>query len=53
MKLPEASLVSNIKKNRDMVAFQSLVLAHQERISFLIRRCIGIHEDAQDLRFLD
>lgn len=45
----ESDLIVNVKRKRDMVSFQQLVLSHQERVYYLIRKMTGSHEDAQDL----
>lgn len=41
--------VTKVRKHNDMMAYRELVLLHQERVYFLIRRMVGSHEDAEDL----
>jgi len=45
----ELELVAKVKTHRDMVSFQRLVAAYQEKTYFLIRRMLSSHEDTQDL----
>lgn len=49
MAISEAELVRRVKSKRDMTAFRDLVLAHQKRIYYLIRKIVRRHEDAEDL----
>ncbi|MFC1564237.1 RNA polymerase sigma factor [candidate division KSB1 bacterium] len=44
-----AEIVRKIQRNRDMAAFQQLVLAYQEKLYYLIRKMVYSHEDSQDL----
>jgi RNA polymerase sigma-70 factor (ECF subfamily) len=45
----ETELVTRVKRNRDMMAFRDLVLAHQKRVYCLIRKIVNNHEDSEDL----
>ena len=45
----DRKLVKRVKQTRDMVAFQSLVIAHQKRIYGLIRKTVRVHEDCEDI----
>ena len=49
MTTSESLLVNRVKRKRDMVAFRDLVLAHQKRIYYLIRKIVRTHEDTEDL----
>lgn len=49
MTVSEAELVRRVKLKRDMIAFRDLVLKHQRRIYYLIRKIVRRHEDVEDL----
>ena len=49
MTTSETLLVNRVKRKRDMVAFRDLVLAHQKRIYYLIKKIVQTHEDTEDL----
>ncbi len=49
MTTSESLLVNRVKRKRDMVAFRDLVLTHQKRIYYLIRKIVQTHEDTEDL----
>ena len=49
MTTSESLLVNRVRRKRDMVAFRDLVLIHQKRIYYLIRKIVRTHEDTEDL----
>jgi len=49
MTTSETLLVSRVKRKRDMAAFRDLVLTHQKRIYYLIKKIVQTHEDTEDL----
>ena len=49
MTTPEKELVKRVKRTRDMVAFRDLVLTHQKRLYYLIRKTVHNHEDSEDI----
>ena len=49
MENSDASLVERVKCHRDMRAFRELVLGHQRRLYFLIRRIVRTHHDSEDV----
>lgn len=49
MTTSESLLVNRVKRKRDMVAFRDLVITHQKRIYYLIRKIVQTHEDTEDL----
>lgn len=49
MENSESKLVERVKRNRDMTAFRELVLAHQKRLYYMIRKIVYTHQDSEDL----